>query len=61
MQTLPKGIEILLHLWYSGIRQKHLQTKNYKEFCYVIKVLIIDCQLPLEKNKIWFLMKHLNK
>ena len=26
------------------MRQKNLQTANYKEFCYIIKILIIDYQ-----------------
>ena len=39
----------ILQVCYSGIRQKHFQTENYKEFCYMIKKLIIDYHLYVWK------------
>ena len=35
----------------SGMKQKHLQTTNYNEFCCIIKVLIIIiCTLEENQN-----------
>ena len=52
MYAIPKGNVNILQVWQSEIRQKHLQTANYKEFCYIIKGLIIDYRLYIHLKKI---------
>ena len=59
MRTIPKSNVNILQVHKSGVTQKQLPTEDFKEFYYIIKMLIIDYQLYTLKKKLALTVKQL--